>query len=362
MYGTIVHPLSDQPAPSPITTPAATPHTPALVQRYIDYLKYRYINKSPILKEKLLLQPKKFIRLNLVTNTAQEDKEFKTDCLLLKLYGDVAAIKKKRRPMEMEDIGRSEDQSVAQHILVEGSPGIGKTMFSWELCRQWAEGKMLQAWQIVLMLQLRRKSVREAKSLSDLLICDDESIKQEVLHSIKLVNGEGVFLVLEGYDELTEDQRTEGSILNKLLIGDCLPKATIMVTSRPLASDSLCPEFKKSIHQHIEVVGFDDENIKSYVESVCQNQQSQIVPSDLLSQIKSNPFVSSIMYIPLQCATLTALYTTLTQLYTDLLLSSLIRYISDHPVYSKCKTALAIRQLSDLPSEVQEQVWKLSQL
>ena len=154
--------------------------------------------------------------------------------------------------------------------------------------------------------------------------------------------------MLEGYDELTEDQRTEGSILNQLLIGDCLPKASIMVTSRPLASDSLCPEFKKIIHQHIEVVGFNDENIELYVESVCQNQQPQIVPSDLLSQIKSNPFVSSIMYIPLQCATLTALYiekwrenkgkayapTTLTQLYTDLLLSSLIRYISDHPVYS----------------------------
>ena len=371
----LVHPLSDQPAPSPITTPAATPHTPALVQRYIDYLKYLYINKSPILKEKLLLQPKEFIRLNLVSNAAQEDKEMKTDCLLLKLYGDVAAIKKKRRPMEMEEIGRSEDQSVAQHILVEGSPGIGKTMFSWELCRQWAEGKMLQAWQIVLMLQLRSKYVREAKSLSDFFQHDDNSIKQEVLHFIMSVDGRGVFLVLEGYDELTEDHRTEGSLLNKLLTGYSLPKATIMVTSRPLASDSLCPEFKKSIHQHIEVVGFNDENIKAYVESVCQNQQPQIVPSDLLSQIKSNPFVSSIMYIPLQCATLTALYiekwrenkgkayapTTLTQLYTDLLLSSLIRYISDHPVYSKCKTA-AIRQLSDLPSEVQEQVWKLSQL
>ena len=368
----LVHPLSDQPAPSPITTPAATPHTPALVQRYIDYLKYRYINKSPILKEKLLLQPKEFIRLNLVSNAAQEDKEFKTDCLLLKLYGDVAAIKKKRRPMEMEDIGRSEDHSVTQHILVEGSPGIGKTMFSWELCRQWAEGKMLQVWQIVLMLQLRRKYVREAKSLSDLFQHDDDSIKKEVLRHIVTENGKGVFLVLEGYDELTEDQRTEGSILNQLLIGDCLPKASIMVTSRPLASDSLCPEFKKIIHQHIEVVGFNDENIELYVESVCQNQQPQIVPSDLLSQIKSNPFVSSIMYIPLQCATLTALYiekwrenkgkayapTTLTQLYTDLLLSSLIRYINDHPVYSRRK----IRQLSDLPSEVQEQVWKLSQL
>ena len=322
----------------------------------------------------LKVRPKEFIHLNLVSNAAQEEEEeVKSQCLLLQLHGDVAAIKKKRRPMEMEDIGISEDQSVAQHILVEGSPGIGKTMFSWELCRQWAEGKMLQDVDIVLMLQLRSKSVREAKSLSDLFHHDSDSIKQEVLEHITSVDGRGVFVVLEGYDELTEDQRTEGSILNKLLIGDCLPKATIMVTSRPLASDSLCPEFRESVDQHIEVLGFNDEDIKSYVEKACQ-KQPQILP-DLLSYIASNPFVSSVMYIPLQCVILTALYiekwkknkgslyapTTMTQLYTDLLLSSLIRYISDHPVYNKCKTA-AIRQLSDLPSEVQEQVWKLSQL
>ena len=371
----LVYPLSDQPAPSPFTTPAATPHTPALVQRYIDYLKYLYINKSPILKEKVLkIRPKEFIHLNLVSNKTQkeEDDELKSDCLLLQLYGDVAAIKKKRRPMEMEDIGRSKDQSVAQHILVEGSPGIGKTMFSWELCRQWAEGEMLQDRDIVLMLQLRSKSVREAKSLSDLFHHDNDSIKQEVLEYITSVDGRGVFLVLEGYDELTEDQRSEGSILNRLLTGYCLPKASIMVTSRPLASDSLCSEFRESVDQHIEVVGFNDEDIKSYVQKACQ-KQPQIL-HDLLSYISSNPFVSSIMYIPLQCVILVALYfekwkmskgnfsapITLTQLYTDLLLSSLIRYINDHPVYSKCKTK--IRQLSGLPSEVQEKVWKLSQL
>ena len=102
--------------------------------------------------------------------------------------------------MEMEDIGRSENKSV-QHILVEGSPGIGKTMFSWELCRQWAEGKML------------------AKKLSDLFHHDNDSIKQEVVEHITSVDGRGMFLVFEGYDELTENQRTEGSILTKLLIG-----------------------------------------------------------------------------------------------------------------------------------------------
>ena len=323
-----------------------------------------------MLKECVKIRPKQFIHLNMVSNEEEEeDDELKSKSLLLQLYGDVAAIKKKRRPMEMEDIGRREDQSVAQHILVEGSPGIGKTMFSWELCRQWAEGKMLQDSDIVLMLQLRSKRVREAKSLSDLFYHDNDSIKQEVLEHVTSVNGRGVFLVLEGYDELTEEQRTESSILNRLLTGDCLSKASIMVTSRPLANDSLCPEF---IDQHIEVVGFNDEDIKSYVEMACQ-KQPKILP-DLMSYIASNPFISSIMYIPLQCATLTALYiekwrenkgksyapTTLTQLYTDLLLSSLIRYISDHLEYSKCKTK--IRQLSDLPSEVQEQVWKMSQL
>ena len=178
--------------------------------------------------------------------------------------------------MEMEDIGRSENKSV-QHILVEGSPGIGKTMFSWELCRQWAEGKMLQDRDLVLMLQLRRKHVREAKKLSDLFHHDNDSIKQEVVEHITSVDGRGMFLVFEGYDELTENQRTEGSILTKLLLGDCLPKATIMVTSRPLASDNLCPEFRESVDQHIEVVGFNDKDIKSYVKSACLNHPEGII-------------------------------------------------------------------------------------
>ena len=95
----------------------------------------------------------------------------------------------------MEDIGISEGQSVAQHILVEGSPGIGKTMFSWELCRQWAEGKMLQDKDIILMLQLRSKSVREAKSLSDLFHHCNNSIKQEVLDHITSVDGMVVGLI-----------------------------------------------------------------------------------------------------------------------------------------------------------------------
>ena len=82
----------------------------------------------------------------------------------------------------MEDIG---GQSIARHILVEGSSGMGKTI----TLSPMTEGKMLQDKKIVLLLQLRSKRVREAKSLSDLFYHEDDSIKHEVLKHIKSVNG-----------------------------------------------------------------------------------------------------------------------------------------------------------------------------
>ena len=78
--------------------------------------------------------------------------ENKCKCLLLQLYGDVATIKK------MDETNGDgghwcEDQSVAQHILVEGSPGIGKTMFNGSFV---ANGQRARCYKIgiVLMLQL----------------------------------------------------------------------------------------------------------------------------------------------------------------------------------------------------------------
>ena len=65
---------SDQPAPSPITTPAGTPHTPALVQRYIDYLKDRYINKITNTEGKGTAPPKNSFT-QLVSNEAKEKEE-----------------------------------------------------------------------------------------------------------------------------------------------------------------------------------------------------------------------------------------------------------------------------------------------
>ena len=55
-----------------------------------------------------------------------------------------------------------------------------------------------------------------------------------------------------------------------------------MVTSSTASQRCLCPEFMENVDQHIEVVGFNDEDM-SYVEIACQ-KHPKILP-DIMSYI-----------------------------------------------------------------------------
>ena len=46
-------------------------------------------------------------------------------------------------------------------ILIEGSPGVGKTTFSWEFCRKWGRGEILQDHSLLLLLPLRDNNLKE---------------------------------------------------------------------------------------------------------------------------------------------------------------------------------------------------------
>ena len=72
---------------------------------------------------------------------------------------------------------------------------------------------MLQDRDIVLMLQLRSTECARGKELvRSFHTHSNDSIKQEVLEHVTSVQGRGVLLVLEGYVELTEDQREDGLV------------------------------------------------------------------------------------------------------------------------------------------------------
>ena len=114
-------------------------------------MKSRYSSKNFLCsssKEALCVKPEGFIHLTLVSVEKIEVEDCATSLLTLHTYGNIKRMKEQRKAIEMADVGKSESGPVPLSILVEGAPGIGKSTFAWELCRQWEQGEMLQNWNV----------------------------------------------------------------------------------------------------------------------------------------------------------------------------------------------------------------------
>ena len=272
--------------------------------------------------------------------------------------------------MDINQIAQLPDGSHPKCILVEGAPGVGKSTFAWKLCHKWGKGKLLQQYQLVILLRLRDRSVRAARNISNLFRYHQCQIQDAVVKEIKNSEGKGVLLLLEGYDELPEELRTDDSVFLDVITGRSLPEATILVTSRPWASEFLHRECKKHISQHVEVLGFTKANIQSYMEHAIPNDASLL--EGLRKYILCYPQIGCLMYIPLNSAIVVQVYQnsrkdktivpkTMTELYSSLVRSLLLRYLLDHPLHGKNRR-WRLCNFSDLPQDVYQQLCELCRI
>lgn len=112
-------------------------------------------------------------------------------------------------------------------ISIEGVAGVGKTTFSEQFCYKWSQGKHLNDCKLLLFLPLRDNGVRSVRSVSDLF--QHPQLQQAIAEEVESSGGEGVVLWLDGWDELEVQMRNESAFLH----GRVLPKATVIITSRP---------------------------------------------------------------------------------------------------------------------------------
>ena len=353
---------ADPPEPSHIQpqsvlpTEANPPPDPSKINTFINYVKQKYNVKVVERDKKWSLSPTvEYINLACIDRRCVKSREYEDITKAMVQDGNVDTIQEKKGPITFSEIAEgihlpskapaSESDTDTRpvgdrrFILVEGAPGVGKSTFAWEFCRRWEKGKIVQQYDLVLLLRLRDKGTRNATSLEQLICHPLQGVSSAVC--LQLVNSQSfhALIILEGYDELPDSQRNNSSsIFNELISGDLLPLSTVLVTSRPWATKEIRKNHERRIYQHIEVLGFTKRQITEYIKKTVPKEQV----SDLNSYLERHPQIKSGMYIPLNSAIVVAVYiasktdhqampNTLTELYRSVIIILIKRHLKGHP-------------------------------
>ena len=263
----------------------------------------------------------------------------------------------KRTPLAYGDLFKVEiDKKPVRKVLVEGDAGIGKTTLSVSISEDWSCEKLFQEFELVLLLPLRHKKVTSAGSLPELLklLHPSADVCKSVASYLEEEEAKKVLVIADGWDELSESERQEESFLYELLF-ETFPLMSVVVTSRPSASAPL--HRLSCIDRFVEINGFGKDDIKEYIH--CEFSSDHEKARRLLEQLEDNPLVESVCSVPLNCAIVChlwrtseeALPSTMTQLYTKIILNVILRNIRKKDSFTN---VLSLPNFEALPKELQQ--------
>ena len=320
------------------------------VVKVSDHLKSRYIQTrfSNEGGEWPPDQPKHFTSPTLIHHKDGRTHHETIDITEVTLSGDIDKIvssshllfSQSKTSKDIKEIfAASEEGQERRSVLIEGPPGIGKTVMSKEISVQWANGLLLVNEILVFLICLKDPLVQQIRSLKDLVkyyYQFDESSEnvasscaEYLLHS----DGKNVTFIFDGYDEYPENLR-QNDFISDIVWCKRMSKRGLVLTSRPHVSAHLHQWF----HQRIDILGFTKEDRQNYISSSLEQRTEDI--SRLIKYLDSHLTISSLCYIPFNMTMLLWLYkqgvvlpSSSTELYNYFICHTIRHHLAKHGVF-----------------------------
>ena len=249
-----------------------------------------------------------------------------------------------------------------KRILIEGAPGIGKTVLAKEIAYQWANGEILKENKLLFLLYLRDPEVHEVTSVNEIIELFTSENTPDLEKYVNKSRGINVAFVFDGFDEypvaLQKNSFITDFIKDVNHYNSKFCNSTVVVTSRPTATLFL----HDVVDRRIEVLGFPKMEREKYVSKSLKD--SVYKAQDLDMYLKQHPIINNLSYIPLHLVILIYLFQqdslpeTLTEMNESFIINTIYRYLERN----KLSPPSVVKKLENLPTNIVEFIYKLSQL